>query len=63
MGRFTNRTRFSWRGKNHRIEITPHIKAIGGMKSTVGWDHCPGQLLVRDNGPKLRLVDLNLPLA
>lgn len=33
------------------------------MKSTVGWDHCPGQLLVRDNGPKLRLVDLNLPLA
>lgn len=33
------------------------------MKSTVGWDHCPGRLLVRDNGPKLRLVDLNLPLA
>ena len=33
------------------------------MKSNVGFDHCPSQLFVRDNGLKLRLVDLNLPLA
>ena len=49
-----------------RIRVKPEAKHFLGdrqMKATVGWDQCPVRLFVRDIGPKLQLVFLNLPLA
>ncbi len=43
--------------------LLAYIKAIGRPRSTVGWDHCPVRLFVRDNGPKLQRVVFVLPLA
>ncbi len=56
--------RFSSEGVFHNVvTIEWFVEASGGIITTVGWDHGPVRLLVRDDGPKLQLVCYSPQLA